>query len=788
MTSYQYQNTDSHDSSQNMGTDTTSQHQNSAQNQLGNSAIQAQMNTGKGWEDTEEEDSEWLSGATDFGGGTSSANPALNPNDSGGAASGPVSVNVVSATPIAPKPYTPAEGTQPEEVKQIIEPVATDVETAEADGTAAANVLNSVDVSNMDDSVLGDAGDIFGPHGETGEGLEGGLHTGNLQAEWNNYLRLEEAAINDAISLLDLDEKRTILGTMGYSGEMVDEMSPDEIDESIAGSMANQFRWSRVMDAPLDKLDEFPLSEQRKFLEMAGISMDDLMDAPGSAVESAFIQVVTLSKIPGNHMITLEIDGGWWSNKHYDITIEVTEEGNISNLSSEERTGGAWSYISSISSVILPILAGIFSGGIGTILMIVNSAIQAVNAVRSGNWLGFITALAGGIGGITAQAFRKIAQVARFVERIGQGIQSGMDAIQSGSLSGLIGAIGSGAGVLAGFLQGGAATFALTLESFADELETYTSAGEGFISAANNGDIIGAIVESLELASHISQKRHEDNFVGPVASGDGQGPGVSSLSEQFTTYIGYARYAGLAYDAITSEPRNWYMFASNVFLMADELRDNNKLVLAAELSVVAGAMDAGIRNNDPQAFLNGLLDVIEVIDRANTDLSAAEVDTKWTTINAFADPAIETYVSIEGGDFMGALDAGLLFASQIAQTRHERGFEGPVGPKEGQGPGTSGVADTLGSLRTYAQYAGAAHTALTSEPRDWFGFASNLLLMADELEHNDKLELGADLSLFAGKINDGLRNGDPELFINGLLNVLELIDRANTDLDTSQAG
>jgi hypothetical protein len=260
---------------------------------------------------------------------------------------------------------------------------------------------------------------------------------------------------------------------------------------------------------PLDELkQQMSLDDKKAFLEQFGVKGKHLKKAKPEEINKAFDQAIDAMKAPGSTKFKTKIGG-----KKYEAKINL--DANTGELSVNfkqkksflSKVGDALKKVGKIALTV----AQFIPGPVGVAARVANAVISAVGAFKKGDILGGIAgaagAIAGGAGAIagkaTAGVAHTVANVATAVQRGANAAGSAMNAIKERNWGNLLGAVAGGASSVAQGLGNTAGSVARGLNNVA----TWATRGQTALqaaAAARNGDILGAIEASQNLATNVA--------------------------------------------------------------------------------------------------------------------------------------------------------------------------------------------------------------------------------------------------------------------------------------------
>jgi len=646
--------------------------------------------------------------------------------------------------PVAPLPTTA-------EVVAPIEPPRAEVEAIQPEIREAGQFAGQIpaqfaagDVGEYDEMSgyegMGDSGWI-GEFGETGEmqGFAEGYSTQiqpmakMTEDEFAAYEQQTYDIVNNSIVEMSTDEKRSTLADMGYSGQAIDMMSPTEKNEALAGVLNKVVRSCRIQGMSTEEITRLPANEQRQFLIDLGVPAADAYKAEDRYIQQAVLDVVAVATTPGHHNIVLTIRGGWLRGKSYDINLEVSDEGHLADVDIEKR-GGFFSKLGGLIKMALPVIAKLLAGFTGGLSLLALGIYNAVEAARNGDWLGAIASVAGGFVGA---GFDGLASVADKVGSIANSAVRGLQAIKDGNIGGIIGAFASGAEAFASFAADQAGSFATTAREWAENARTWGGIAVGGVAvfqAIRGRDPLAAISASLNLVVSV-RDRNQGDMVGPPTSLSNN-PGVLVTGQRLAGFAVGAR------DAVTADPPQFGIFASNIFDMAAEYTDSGKIETGRNLSIFALNLEDGVRTGDWSAVGQAVLNISETIELASggedlTDEEREVINTRYGTAAAVVIPGLETVEAVSTGNWAAAISSGLATAKGAELARAEPADRARIDEK-------------YATADLYLAPSVACADALATG--DWSGLVTHASSLAGLLSRNGTVDKAAEISGFAGTL------------------------------------
>lgn len=272
---------------------------------------------------------------------------------------------------------------------------------------------------------------------------------------------------------------------------------------------------------PLDQLkQQTSLEDKKAFLEQFGVKGKHLKKARPEEIHRAFDQAIDAMKEPGSTKFKMKIGG-----KKYKANINLDANTGELSVKFKQKKG----FLSKLGSALKKVgkialsVAQFIPGPVGVAARVANAVISSVKAFKSGNILGGIAGMAGAVaGGAGAIAGKAASGVARTVANVATAVQRGanaagsvMNAIKERNWGNLLGALAGGASSVANGLGNTAGSVARGLNTFA----TWATRGQTALqaaTAARNGDILGAIEASTNLATEVAPNSRVTRLLGDI--------------------------------------------------------------------------------------------------------------------------------------------------------------------------------------------------------------------------------------------------------------------------------
>jgi hypothetical protein len=431
----------------------------------------------------------------------------------------------------------------------------------------------------------------------------------------DQFAEQQNAVVVERVATMTTEEKRTTLIEMGYSAKAIKKMKPAEIDGIITGTYQAEIRRARIQGMDVGEAQALPLGEKRAFLVDLGIDEGDLNKLGPDKVQRLFDDIARLSRIPGNHKVKAKVKGGPFG-RSWEVSIRVDGEGNVQEMSAKKEGGWlskAFGWIKAALPIILVVLAPV-TGGLSLVAL---AAWKAVVAIKNGDWLGLITAVAGAIsGGATflvsrgaaaaAGALSKVADIAMKVSNVARAAQASILAAKAKSPGSLMAALAGGAAAFAGFTENATAGFGASMKKWAEKLDTWAkriSGAESTVRAARSGDPLGALQGAFTTVS---------TFV---------------PEEKQATWQRAAKVAGhgrTAQRALEGNPPDYATVVDVSMQIADELTASQATEDASRITTQANRLKQAIAANDPAAIAAAALDLANAIAVARYDALTPE--------------------------------------------------------------------------------------------------------------------------------------------------------------------
>lgn len=303
------------------------------------------------------------------------------------------------------------------------------------------------------------------------------------------------------------------------SGLSLEKLDPQQLLQATrfineAGSLSEQqARSAKVLDnlkvLESGKLPQLELNDVKGILwdmaRVGGHSLDNLKSKPGDLQEAYEKVAAGFNSGPGDYKVKI--------GKH-DVKFSVSEDNGYVEGSGTTKGPGFWGTVGPILKTAVSVgaigasflIPGATGAAVALVLRGASAAISAVDAVRSGSVLGAVGAIAQGVGvglgGVAGAIGNKALESAsKTANLIAKGTQ-GINAVRSGSLTGLASGILSLAGTAVdglklGGVQSGALTQVSNTSSQVSKNLQVAGAVEGIISSSRQ---LGSAEAALRAA------------------------------------------------------------------------------------------------------------------------------------------------------------------------------------------------------------------------------------------------------------------------------------------------
>lgn len=428
----------------------------------------------------------------------------------------------------------------------------------------------------------------------------------------------QNALMIEKLKSMSPADKRTTLVEMGWDLKEVKKLKDAELDAIIEGTIAAENRKAKIMGMTPEELAGLSAGAKIQHLVDLGIDKEDLDKVGEAKACSAFDQIMRVAHVPGQHKVKIKVKGGLFG-KSWVVTISCDAEGNTDIQAKKE--GGflskLWGWVKAALPIILVVL-GPLTGGASLIVLAVY---QAAMAIKNGDWLGAIMAVAGAVSGVgafmaargalaAASTMAKIASIANKVKQVAQAAQAAMLAAKAKNPGSLLAALASGAATFATFASNAASKFAQTMTKWSERLKKWAAivqGGQKVAQGIRTGDPIGAIGGAFDTA------------VGIVGAKTETGKNLQRASN-ITNFVNAGR------NALKSDPPNYGAVAEAAFGIAGQLEDDRRIEDAARIVGAAnrlkGAWDQ--RGSNPAALAEAALELAQAIQIAKYDADNEE--------------------------------------------------------------------------------------------------------------------------------------------------------------------
>ena len=426
----------------------------------------------------------------------------------------------------------------------------------------------------------------------------------------DTFAEQQQAVVNEKVATMSIEDKRSTLIEMGYSEKQIKKMKPAEIDSIIAGTYTAEIRKARIQGMDVDEAQALPYGEKRQFLADLGIDGGDLDRLGPGKIGPLFDQIVALSKQPGSHKVKAKVKGGPFG-RSWEINIKVDGEGQVQEITAEKKGGWfskLWGWIKAALPIILVVLAPV-TGGLSLVALAVW---KAAVAIKNGDWLGLITAVAGALsGGVTfmvskgltaaASVLTKVAAIATKVGNVARAAQTALAAAKAKSPGSLMAALAGGAAAFASFTENATTGFGATMKKWSEKLETWAkrvSGAEMTVRAAKGGDPLGALQGAFTTTATFMPEGKQQGW------------------ERAARVTGMGRSAQ---QALSQNPPDYMTVADISLQIADELTASQAIEDASRITSNANRLKQAIQSGDPAAIIAAALDLANAIAIARYD-------------------------------------------------------------------------------------------------------------------------------------------------------------------------
>ena len=503
-----------------------------------------------------------------------------------------------------PRPDTSMlEGAKVDEVPESELSEIPEVLPSEGGGSGGGQV--SPEMQGFIEQAQGETRDILGQ----AEGESNAFKAKGAEMR-DTFAEQQQAVVNEKVATMSIEDKRSTLIEMGYSEKQIRKMNPAEIDSIIAGIYTAEIRKARIQGMDVDEARALPYGEKRQFLADLGIEGKDLDKLGPGKCEPLFDQIIALSKQPGSHKVKAKVKGGPFG-KSWEITIKVDGEGQVQEITAEKKGGWfskLWGWIKAALPIILVVL-GPVTGGLSLVALAVW---KAAIAIKNGDWLGLITAVAGALsGGVTfmvskgltaaAGVLTKVAAIATKVGNVARAAQAALVAAKAKSPGSLMAALAGGAAAFASFTENATAGFGATMKKWSEKLETWAkriSGAEATIAAAKGGDPLGALQGAFHTTATFMPEGKQEGW------------------ERAARVTGMGRSAQ---HALSQNPPDYLTVADISLQIADELTTSQAVEDASRITSNANRLKQAIASGDVAAIAAAALELANSIAIARYD-------------------------------------------------------------------------------------------------------------------------------------------------------------------------
>lgn len=278
----------------------------------------------------------------------------------------------------------------------------------------------------------------------------------------------------------------------------------------------------KAAPAPLDAIDQMKastsLEDKKAFLQQFGIKPKHLKRAKPGEIDKAFAKALDSMRPGAKTKFRVKIGG-----QKYDGKLKKDANGNPVGFKFKEKK----SFMDKLKKVgqIALTVAQFIPGPIGVVARVANAVMSSVSAIKSGNILGGIAGIAGAVaGGVGAFAGKAAGGVAGSISKVAGMVSKGANfvggvasAVQTKNWGGLVSSLAGGAAGIAKGFGGSMGSFASSLDKFS----TWATRGNTALqaaAAARNGDILGALQASTDLAEQVAPNSRVTDMLGDINS------------------------------------------------------------------------------------------------------------------------------------------------------------------------------------------------------------------------------------------------------------------------------
>ncbi|HMG24129.1 MAG TPA: hypothetical protein VK607_22495, partial [Kofleriaceae bacterium] len=410
-------------------------------------------------------------------------------------------------------------------------------------------------------------------------------------------------------------DKRSTLTELGYDPKKVAQLKDAELDSLISGKLESEQQKAKILGMTPEELAALSPEQKTRFLVDRGIDRADLDKAGPARTAKLFDDVIKAAHVPGTHKVKIQIKGGLFG-KSWVVSVTCDTDGGVDVQAKKE--GGLFSKLVGWIKAALPLVLTVLAPITGGASLIALSVYQAVNAIKSGNWLGAVIGVAGAVAGIgtlaavkngiggLAQALGKVASVAGKVQKTAQAAQAAMAAAKAKNPGSLLTALATGASVFAGAAGTAAGKFGESMKQWSARLERWSAlatGGKQVVDAIKHGDLIAALGGALSTAG--------------TAIGAG-----SKTDANLQRIAGLTRFVDAGRKALASQPPNYTAVAEAALGLAGQLTGDRRVDDAARIAAAAGRLKAAwaARDKNPAGVAEAALGLAESIQLARYDL------------------------------------------------------------------------------------------------------------------------------------------------------------------------
>jgi hypothetical protein len=423
------------------------------------------------------------------------------------------------------------------------------------------------------------------------------------------------------LKTMSATEKRSTLTELGYDPKKVAQLKDSELDSLISGKLEAEAQKAKILGMTPEELAALSPAQKTKFLTDLGVDRGDLDKAGPAKTAQLFNDVTKAAHIPGTHKVKVQIKGGLFG-KSWVVTVKCDTDGGVDLQAKKE--GGIFAKLAGWIKAALPLVLTVLAPITGGAALIALSVYQAVNAIKSGNWLtavigvagavaglGALSAIKNGVGGL-AGALGKVAAAADKIKNAGIAAQQAMAAAKAKNAGGLLAALANGAAAFAGAAGAGAGKFAQTMKQWEARLRkwsTIATGGQKVIDSIKHGDLIGALGNALSTAG--------------TAIAKGKTAQDLQRAAKLTNLVNDGR------KALTSHPPNYTAVADAAFGIASQLSNDRRIEDAHRIATTASKLKTAwaARDKNPAGVVEAALALAQSIELAKYDLDHKDTKT-----------------------------------------------------------------------------------------------------------------------------------------------------------------